>query len=146
MNCKEVKYRIENLQSSEELSTDMKDHVETCSSCRMYFNLLSSIDHASEIWPDIHADEELPDKIIAYVAAKSNWGKHRSLWPAISGIAASLILGFIIGYALFNFSATNTQDEYLVSGNESTEQTYMTQTTDLLYYDAFMSEETNYEK
>ena len=143
MNCKDVTYKIEMLQSNEELLGDVKKHIEGCSDCRSYYEFISSVDRIGEIWPDVHADEDLSEKIIGYVAEKSNWGKRRMLWPAVSGIAASLVLGFFIGYFLFNASQVQAQNNSSVTVNS--ENNYMTQTTDLLYYDAFMTEGTDYE-
>lgn len=144
MNCKDVTYKIELLQSNEELAEDVKSHIESCSSCRTYYELMTSVDRIDEIWSNVQPEAYLPEKIIEYVAENSHWGKRRVLWPAVAGIAASLILGFIIGSTVFNASDTQSQDEYIVT--ESSEVNYMTQTTDLLYYNTFMMEGADYEK
>ncbi|PLW91965.1 MAG: hypothetical protein C0592_13300 [Marinilabiliales bacterium] len=143
MNCKDVRYKIEMLQSNGKLPEGVKIHLEECSDCSAYYQLMSSVDRIGEIWPDVHAGEDLPDKIIDYVAEKSNWGKRRVLWPAVSGIAASLVLGFFIGSTLFSTVDTQSQNEIVFT--ETSESNYMTQTTDLLYYDAFMTEGTSNE-
>lgn len=146
MNCKDATYKIEMLKSNEEIPEDVKNHIEICSDCRNYYEFLNSVDRIGDIWPDVYPDEDLPKRIIDFVAEKTNWGRRRKLWPAISGIAASLVLGFFIGHFIYNASQVQAQVQNESSITESSENNYMAQTTDLLYYEAFMTEGDNYEK
>lgn len=139
MNCKEIKYKIEKLQLDERLPDDLNNHLGLCPSCSNFYALLKTVDRADEIWTEVHADEALPEKIISYVAEKTMWGKKRSIWPAISGIAASLLIGFFIGNSLFNASQ-NQNTDVNVAETEIVQDNYMTQTTDIMYYNAFFME------